>query len=146
MSLRRSIVGLCAALMLTSGLVASVPAPATSHDHWKPWGYIKAPDQKLRSGCHRYVYRYKVDPPTGDWAAEMFLVGPRGRGIAAYAVDSSLDPAKDRLRWSTPLCRASLKPGKYKVKMKITYNPDPEDPTPENVEGWVRPDTFRLYR
>jgi hypothetical protein len=146
MSLRTSIVGSSAALLLTGGLLTSVPSPAAAHDHWKPWGYIKAPDQKLRAGCHRYVYRYKVDPPTNDWAAEMFLVNPRGVGIASYAVSNNSDPAKDRLRWSTPLCRASLRPGRYKVKMKVTWNPDPGDPTPDNVEGWVHPSRFRLYR
>ena len=146
MSVRKSIAGAGSALLLAGGLLVSVPSPAAAHDHWKPWGYIKAPDQKLRAGCHRYVYRYKVDLPVDDWAAEMFLIGPRGRGIASFAAASQSDPAKDRLRWSTPLCRPWLKPGRYKLKMKVTWNPDPGDPTPDNVDGWVRPRTFRIYR
>jgi len=144
MSLRTSIAGSSAALLLAGGLVASVPPAATAHDHWKPWGATRAPDQTLRPGCHRYRYHYRVTPPTNSWSAEFFLVNRNGVGVASAAIDSASDPARGWRKWK--ICRASTVYGRHKIKMKVTYNPEPEDPTPENIEGWVEPSRFRLTR
>jgi hypothetical protein len=142
MLLRRSIAGSGAALMLSAGLVAGAP-PATAHDHWKPWGATRAPDQVLRAGCHGYRYHYRVSPPTDSWAAEFFLVNPNGRKIASEAIASESDPDRAWLKWT--ICRPSTVYGRHKIKMKVTYI-DPEDPTPDSVSGWVKPSTFRLTR
>jgi hypothetical protein len=30
--------------------------------------------------------------------------------------------------------------------MKVTYVEEPGDPTPDTIDGWVKPSTFRLTR
>jgi len=143
MSLRTSIVGPGVALMLAAGLVTGVP-PATAHDHWKPWGATRAPDQTLRPGCHGYRYHYRVSPPTNSWMAEIFLVNRKGVGLASEAVFTESDPKKGWLKWR--ICRPSTVYGKHKIKMKVTYDPDPGGHTPDVVSGWVKPSYFRLTR
>ncbi len=143
MSLRTSIMGSAAVLMLAAGLVTGVP-PAAAHDHWKPWGATRAPDQTLRPGCHRYRYHYRVSPPTNSWAAEIFLINRKGRGVASMAIDSASDPKRGWRKWT--ICRASTVYGRHKIKMKVTYNPQPKDPTPDVIAGWVKPSKFRLTR
>ena len=44
------------------------------------------------------------------------------------------------------ICRASTVYGKHRIKMKITWNPDSDDPTPDNIDGFVKPAVFRLMR
>jgi hypothetical protein len=143
MSLRTSIGGAGAALILMCGLGAATP-PAAADDHWKPWGATRAPDQTLRPGCHKYRYHYRVSPPTNSWMAEIFLVNRKGIGVASDAVLSESDPAKGWLKWR--ICRPSTVYGKHKIKMKVTYDPDPGDDTPDVVSGWVKPSYFRLTR
>jgi len=143
MSLRRSIVGSGTAVLLAAGLVTAAP-PATARPDFKPWGATRAPDQTLKPGCHRYRYHYRVSPPTNSWAVEFFLVNPNRRGLASYAIASESDPAKGRLKWT--ICRRSTVYGKHKIKMKVTYVEEPGDPTPDTIDGWVKPSTFRLTR
>jgi len=144
MSLRRLLVASGAALALTAGLlVASVPA-APAKPSYQPWGATRAPDKVLRGGCHKYRFHYRVDAPSSSWAAEFFLVNRRGVGIANAAVMSEADPAKGWLRWT--ICRPSTVFGRHKIRMKVTYNPKPKDPTADNVSGWVKPSFFRLKR
>jgi hypothetical protein len=133
--LRRVIAATSAGLLLAVGL-----GPAsTARAEYVPWGSTSARDQVLKPSCAAYFYRYKMTPPIDDWAAELFLVGPNGVTIQSAALDIDSDPAADRLHWR--LCRPSLRPGRYKIKMKVTYL-DGYD----KYEGWVRPSYFRLLR
>ncbi len=93
----------------------------------------------IKRSCHYYPYRYVVDPPTDQWAAEIFLVGPRGGGIASAAIDSASDRARGKRFWR--LCRASVISGRYKMRMKITWQRGFD-----RHEGWVKPSHFRLRR
>ena len=148
MSLRRRLAAAGAVLMLSSGLVAGTPATAAapSYDEDRPrtWGATRAPDQVLRKGCHRYRYHYRIDVP--DWAAEIFLVGPNGRTVIHDVLFHASEKRKGWRRWSTPICRAVTTHGKHKIRMKITWNPDSGDGTPDNIDGWVKPSTFRMTR
>ena len=133
--LRRLIAGSSAGLLLAAGLVGSSAGAA-----YEPWGSTRAADQVLKSSCAHYPYRYRIDPPTDDWAAEIFLVGPRGGRIASAALDVNSDPAAGIEHWR--LCRPSLTPGRYKIRMKITYLVDHYD----KYGGFVKPSYFRLLR
>jgi hypothetical protein len=160
MSLRRLIAVAGTALMLSSGLIASAPAstgsalsasssPATAsggydEDNPKTWGATRAPNQVLRAGCHRYRYHYRIDVP--DWAAEIFLVNPNGRAIVNDIALEATEPSKGWRRWSTEICRASTTYGRHKIRMKITWTPDADDPTDDNIDGFVKPSFFRFTR
>ena len=66
----------------TSGLVMStllVAGSTTTAEAYRPWGSTAAKNQVIKRSCHYYPYRYVVDPPTDEWAAEIFLTGPQGR-------------------------------------------------------------------
>jgi hypothetical protein len=76
--------------------------------------------------------------------AELFLVNRKGTPLGSDAVFSESDPAKGWLKWR--ICRPSTVYGKHRIKMKVTYNPEPEDYTPDVVAGWVKPSYFRLTR
>jgi len=144
MSLRKSIAGSSVALALATGLLVSAAPPAPAKPNYKPWGVVRAPDQVLKPGCHKYRFHYKMTTPTDSWAAEFFLVNQNGRGITSQAIMAESDPKKGWLRWT--VCRASTKPGRHKIRMKVTYNPRPSDPTPDNLDGWVKPAFFQLKR
>jgi hypothetical protein len=133
--LRRAIAGSSAGLLLAGLLVSAAPASARH----QPWGSTSAENQKLRKGCRYYPYTYRVTPPVDDWVAELFLVGPRGGRVASAAFDRFSDPAVGRARWR--ICRPSVVPGRFKIKMKVTYL-DGYD----LHEGWVAPSYFRLSR
>jgi hypothetical protein len=144
MSLRTSIAGSSAALALAAGLLVAAAPSADAQPDYKPWGSTRAPDQVLRNGCHKYRFHYKITAPTHSWAAEFFLVNPNGRGLTSSAVLSESDPEQGWLRWT--ICRASTVYGRHKIRMKVTYNPEPEDPTADNIDGFVKPSFFRLTR
>lgn len=131
--LRRLIAGSSAGLLLVAaGLVGS-----TAEAAYKPWGSTRAADQVLKRSCAYYPYRYRINPPVDDWAAEIFLSGPGGVPLASAALDVDSDPASGRQHWR--LCRPSISPGRYKMRMKITYIRDYQ-----KFEGFVKPSYFRL--
>ena len=134
MLLRRIIVGTCAGLLLSAGSLV----PATGVDY-VPGGRTAAIDQLLKPGCRHYHYRFRIDPPTDNWAAELFLVGPKGLGLGTAAYQGPQDPGLGRAAFR--LCRSSITAGKYTIRMKITYK-DGYD----KYEGWVKPSHFRLLR
>ncbi|WP_121258561.1 hypothetical protein [Nocardioides ferulae] len=114
-----------------------VAAPAQAH---KDWGHTRAPDGTLKRGCNYYPYRYVVDPPRDDWQIETFLVDPRGRRLGSGTFDSDSEANRGKARWR--LCRASTSPGRFKIRMKVTwYEVDGEPHT-----GWVKPSYFRLRK
>lgn len=132
------------ALALTAGLLVAGGAPtaqAATGVPGKPatWGSTKAPNQVLRRGCAPYRYRYTVTAPTDEWAAEIFLVGPRGKGIASAAFDAGANRARSKAVFR--LCAPSLRVGRYTIRMKITW----QDGFDQSA-GFVRPSTFRLTR
>jgi hypothetical protein len=130
--LRRLIAGASAGLLLAGGLVSS-PAEAD----YKPWGSTSAKDQVLKPGCAYYHYRFRVDPPTDNWAAEVFLLAPNGGPVSSGALLAASDPSPGKARFR--LCRPSLVTGKYKIRMKVSYK-DGYD----LFEGYVKPSYFRL--
>ncbi len=127
------VLALCSALLLAP----SATAPAQAAPRVQTWGSTSAPDQVLRGGCHSYRYRYVVDPPTDDWMAEIFLVGPGRVGLAHATLFSDSEKPKGRRTWR--LCSPSLQTGRYVMKMKISYL----DGDAETI-GRVRNSRFRL--
>jgi hypothetical protein len=148
MSLRRWIAVAGTTALLSSGLIASAPSTtaAVRYDEDNPhtWGSTRAPDQVLRKGCHRYRYHYRVNVP--DWAGEVFLINPRGRRIATDVVFVASEPRAGWRRFTTDICRASAPYGRYTIRMKVTWNPDEGDPTPDNIDGFVKNSSFRMTR
>ncbi|GAA4688361.1 hypothetical protein [Nocardioides nanhaiensis] len=130
------------AVALTGTLLAVTGPPAQAAGQpGKPatWGSTKAPNQVLKRGCASYRYRYVITPPTDQWAAELFLTGPGGKALAGPAFDAGANPPRGKAFFR--LCAPSLRLGRYKIRMKITYQ-DGFD----KFEGFVRPSTFRLTR
>ena len=109
------LVALCSGLLLLP--VSALPAQAAPDA--QRFGSTAAPHQVLRGGCRVYRYRYRVDPPTNDWMAEIFLVGPGRIGLAHTTLTSEAVRPRGRRVWR--LCSPSLSTGRYVMKMKITY-------------------------
>jgi hypothetical protein len=121
--------------------VSPVTGPADAVEY-KRWGRAWAPDQPLRRGCHPVRFRYRIDPPTSDWVAEIFMVGPTGRRLAWVMKWDDFHPAAGRDRFE--ICRCNTRFGVHKMRMRITWYENDPEATPH--EGWVRPTRFRLYR
>ena len=130
--LRTMIASAGAGLLLTLG--SAVPVAGVSYVNW---GSTSASDQVLKPGCHNYHYRFQIEPPTDNWAAETFLIGPHGAKISSGALISASDPSPGRAVFR--LCRPSLIAGTYKIRMKITYKNNYD-----KYEGFVKPSHFRL--
>ncbi len=140
--LRKAIAGSTVSLMMASGLLVAAPVTtALAAPKYQDWGYAKSQNHVLKQGCHKYTYRYKIDAPRpyDVAAAEIFLVGPKGKNLASAAKVSNHNPIKAKAKFK--LCRASVVYGKHTIKMKVTYKVGFE-----TIEGWVRPDTFRFVR
>lgn len=135
------LLGLTLGLGVIGAPATGVTSPETAEraGTFQPWGMTRAPDQVLRKGCRSYKYRYAVNPPSDDWTAEVFLVDPRGRTITHNGFFPASDPATATRYWR--ICRATTKPGRFKMRMKITW----WDGYDSQV-GWVKPGYFRLAR
>jgi hypothetical protein len=136
---------LSTALLVAVGLVAtSLPAPAVAGnaDYGRTW----RKDGALRSGCHDYRFNYRVRPAAvldganDDWAAEFFLVDPRGRGLGTVAKDSDVDPRRGR--GSYRVCRETTRPGRFKIRGKLSVY----DEGQLQDEVWIKVGRFRLRR
>ncbi len=120
--------------MLALSLAAAGPIAAA-----EPLGTTSARNQVLHQGCHDYPFTYRVNPPrdTTTWSAEIFLIGPGGVNLASAYLLSPEDPTRGKLAWR--LCRASITPGRYTMRMKVTliniY---------DVVTARVKPTTFRI--
>ncbi|GHJ60557.1 hypothetical protein NOK12_30750 [Nocardioides sp. OK12] len=132
--------------LLAAGLLgAAGGAPATGHtgddrhdasEHARTW----AKDQVLRKGCRDYSYRYRVNPPTDQaWGLETFLVAPGGRKLASGALSDNADQKKGRDTFT--VCRTSTRPGKFRIRAKLTYY----DGFTAH-DGWADTTRFRLRR
>ena len=102
-------------LLLAWPLVAAAPAQSA-----EPVGVATARNQVLRQGCHAYPFTYRVNPPpyTSTWSAEVLLIGPRGGKLGSAYFLSPADTTTGK--WSWRLCRTSLVPGTYTMKMRVT--------------------------
>lgn len=132
----RVIAGATSGLLMSTGLVAGSASTAGAY---QPWGSTTAKNQVVKRSCHYYPYRYRIQAPTDEWSAEIFLVGPKGGGIASAALDAASDRARGKRFWR--LCRASVISGRHTMRMKITWLRGYE-----KHEGWVKPSHFRLRR
>ena len=125
------------AVVLTT-LVVGNGSPANAMDVHPEWGSTSAPDGVLRRSCHTYPYSYALTPPQkGDWALEVFVVGPKGKRLASGALAEGFDPEKgsDTFR----ICKPTTHPGVFKIKAKFS-NLDGDD----LVEGYLPVSRFRL--
>lgn len=134
---RATVAGIVLALCSTFLLLPAVSAPVQAAPAAKKWGRTAAPDQVLRGGCRAYRYSYRVNPPTDDWMAEIFLVGPGKVGLAHATLFSESERPRGKRAWR--LCRNTISTGRYVMKMKITYRDGNKD-----IPGRVRNSRFRL--
>lgn len=136
---------LLTALALALGLVSTTlttPAIAGDGDYGRTW----RKDGTLRQGCHGYRFAYRVRPAAvldgadDDWAAEFFLVDPRGRGLGTVAKDSDIDPRRGSARFR--VCRETTRPGRFRIRGKLSVYDD------GILEGevWIKVGRFRLRR
>jgi hypothetical protein len=133
------------AALLTAGLLAGSVTPAAAHtgaekhdmaQYARTW----AKDQVLRPGCRSYTYRYKVSPPSDQaWGLETFLVGPGGDSVSSGALHSGSDRRKGRDTFE--FCSTSTRPGKFKIRAKLTYYVGFTA-----HDGWADRTRFRLRR
>lgn len=140
--LRKALAGSIASLMLASGLVVAAPVTtAQAAPRFEDWGFAKAKTQVLRRGCHKYTYRYKIDPPKpyDSAAAEIFLIGPDGTNLASATKLTNFNPRRGRAQFK--LCKPSVKFGRHTLRMKVTYKVGFN-----RFSGNVRPTTFRFVR
>lgn len=135
--LRSTIARAATTALLASLLVVASPPTSEAAPNYKPWGTVKSKNHVLKSGCHRYTYRYRVNAPSDDWSAEIRFINPDGIGLAASKIDSDPQGAKGKRRIT--VCRPSTSVGRHKIKMKITYT-DGGDIT----SGRVKPTYFRF--
>jgi hypothetical protein len=141
---------LLAALLATVALVLSMTvALATPADArtYEPWGKTSASNQVLKRGCHYYYYSYKIHAPTPYWAAEIFLKKPNHRPIASDSLDANSDPSSGRRHWSTQFCNPAtvkVRPGRFKISMKVTYCQTPSCTSETPRAGFVKPSYFRF--
>lgn len=134
--MRRTLIAAFCGLLLSGLLAGAGPASAV-----EPLGATAARNQVVHKGCHSYPYTYRVNPPahTSTWTAEIFLIGPRGGKLGSAAYMSPVDALTGRSAWR--LCRAAMTPGKYTMRMKVTYIEIYDLRT-----TWVEPTTFRISR
>ena len=140
-----ALVGLVLALLAPTSAAADWPfgpdERANGSDPARPatWGRTASADHQLKAGCHRYQYRYRVTAPSDEWMAEVFLVDPRGRGVGSRSFHTPEDRAHDVRTWK--LCRTTAGPGRYTIRMKVTWSEGYEQHS-----GWVRSTHFRMTR
>ena len=134
---------LLVALALGCGLLVAAPAGAWDADYGRAW----RGDGVLRQGCHDYGFRYRGRPGPHDWGAEFFLVGPGREGLGTEGKISDNDPKRGRGEFD--VCRSSTRPGKFRIRGKLTINHEAQlfPPTEAETEvHWVKPARFRLRR
>jgi len=137
-----ALLGLLGALAGVPGLgtpASGTSGSPTSSTDWAAMGHLASASGKLRAGCHRHYYSYRVSPPSPQWSLETFLVGPRGKRLASDVIISGADK-KAGSKFFT-ICKANTRTGRFTIKGKLTYNDYPASPS-----GWIRPAYFRLTR
>jgi hypothetical protein len=140
--LRQTMLGSLATVLLASALLvtgSTTPARAGVVKHHE-WGSISAPDAKLRKGCRSYAYSYSLTPPEGDWALELFLVGPGKERLGSNVHLVGQDPLSATSRFT--ICRATTTYGRFMIRGRLSVQNGPE----EYDEGWIKPGFFKLTR
>ena len=142
MGLTRTLV----ALVLACAVLVAAPAASWDADYGRVW----RGDGVLKQGCNAYGFGYRVRPRSNHWAVEFFLVGPGREGLGTVAVAPEAgDPKRGRGRFE--LCRAATRPGRFKIRGKLTIthlDSDPLLPGDQSTqeEHWIKPARFRLRR
>jgi hypothetical protein len=114
-------------LALVPGCAVLVVAPAAAWD--ADCGRVWRGDGVLKYGCTSYGFRYRVRPGDNHWAAEFFLGGPerdghrRERLATVVKTSDAEDPKRGRGRFE--LCRTATRPGRFKIRGKLTITPLP---------------------
>ena len=111
---------LTAALLASLALVAatlSLPGAAPAGAE-ASWGQVTARKQTIKKGCRDYRYSYRISVPGDAWMAEDTLVSPNGRKVATCTYDSDTRPDAGTGTWE--LCSATTKPGRYRIRLKVT--------------------------
>ena len=123
-------------------LVGALVAPAHAGDI--RYGRVWAADKVLREGCHGYRYQYVVRPRTNDWSFETFLHTPSGRTIASGGFHFGVDPRRGAGHFR--FCNDVTRPGRYKIRGKLTWKScDILGHCTKHVR-WVKPGYFRMRR
>ena len=130
--MRTAIAGVLAGTLLVLGMPSATAGDADFGRLWRKDGVLQA-------GCNNYWYHYRVIPPKPDWALETFLVDPTGETIASGGVISDVDPKRGTQKFR--FCRYNTRPGKFKIRGKLTFR----DGYDQWVR-WVKPGYFRLRR
>ncbi len=138
-------------LVLTPGPVeaASAPssAPSSATQSSDPlagltvhpeWGSVTGKSGVLKRGCHKYTYRYSIEPPEGIWSLEIFISGPGLKHLAAGAFIDGYDPKTGSGRYT--LCRVTTKYGKFKIEAKMSS----DNGSGHFTEGRLPSDTYTL--
>lgn len=123
--------------LLVGLLVVSSPGSSQAAARYESWGSVSSKDHVLKRGCHDYGYRYQITTPTREWMAEIFFLTPDGEGLASATFFSQSDPNRGHRRLT--VCRSSAPYGRYKIKMKVTWQR-------ENETARVKPAFFRFTR
>ena len=121
--------------MVSCVLLGAGVGPAGAGD--PEFGRLWAKDKVLRAGCHDYRYQYKVKSPSEDWSLETFLIGPRGKQLAAGQLLFNSDPERGSSTFR--VCRNTTRYGTFKIKGKLTYDQ-------ESQEVWIQPGHFAMTR
>jgi len=129
-----------------AGVVVAILGVAAPAGAESTYGSIHAADAVLKHGCHRYYYRYAVQPPTDDWDLETWLVDPRGRRRGYGYFQTGGDPKQ--IRTAFRICSANVVPGTFTITAKLHWYDDPLFPLGTATEHTVTldPAHFRLTR
>jgi len=114
---------------------------AAASPNWHAMGRTWAASGRLRPGCPKYVYHYRINPPSKSWIVETFLRGPGGKRLASDVIVSGGDPERGTKRFT--ICASNTRPGRFTIRAKLTYD---DDTTGTSPAGWLRPSHFRLHR
>ncbi|WP_193613187.1 hypothetical protein [Nocardioides lijunqiniae] len=128
-------------VLVAPSSAATATAPRTTTGYEPTWGRTSAPNQTLRRGCRNYRLSYRVTPPGSRWTAELRVLSPRGRSVAARTLVSEKDAAAGVRRFQ--LCRATVAPGRFTIRMLVTSYADRYD---DGSVARVAPSHFRLRR
>lgn len=119
-------------------LGSSTPAAPTPAQ-WRAMGHLSSGNAKLRSGCHKHTYHYRITPPSSQWALETFLTDPKGKHLASDVILSGAD--KKSGTKSFTICKSNTRTGTFTIKGKLTY-----EVYPDEHSGWITPTHFKLSK
>jgi hypothetical protein len=140
-TLRRQVAAALALALIVSLLVIGAgmfTGRAAARDVHPEFGSTHAKNGVLKRGCRNYRFSYKITPPdAGDWALETFIIGPKGKGLASDGFIEGFDKTSGSDTYR--LCRATTRPGIFKIKAKLSTVEDNE-----TFEAWLPVTRYRL--